>query len=370
MRCHPERWRKRWFKPKTGLSIEQQKTIEALAKKIDDLEKSITANSEDDAHLVEIRLQLEEVNRELLASGQAFRPRLAEISARLDQLGAPPEKDAPPEPSIVTQERQDLAAEKADINAILGAAENLSIRTSGLVSKIADMRRELFARLLTKRYDLDLTLGSEVSDAVSTETDKFYRTVSSWLHFVVQFKLNSMLAATFFALVAAVVLLIGGRRLFGGLFEPDPTIEDPSYLSRLSVAFWSTLTPTAAVGVFFTVTYLLYDYFGVLRGDIGTIMSALFLVIGIIFFVYRLASRRTIAASSELAVDSGRGASGQASALAGYGHRRLHRPGRLPEHGLPRARLPAFADRGRKPVHDRADRHSGDPYRVGQAIRR
>ncbi|HET9537756.1 MAG TPA: mechanosensitive ion channel family protein [Mesorhizobium sp.] len=272
-----------------GIVNQQQKTIEALAKKIDDLEKSITANSEDDAHLVEIRLQLEGVNRELLASGQAFRPRLAEISARLDQLGAPPEKDAPPEPSIVTQERQDLAAEKADINAILGAAENLSIRTSGLVSKIADMRRELFARLLTKRYDLDLTLGSEVSDAVSTETDKFYRTVSSWLHFVVQFKLNSMLAATFFALVAAVVLLIGGRRLFGGLFEPDPTIEDPSYLSRLSVAFWSTLTPTAAVGVFFTVTYLLYDYFGVLRGDIGTIMSALFLVIGIIFFVYRLA---------------------------------------------------------------------------------
>ncbi len=276
--------------PDAGIIAEQQKTIEALAHRTDELEKSINANSDDDARLVEIRSELEDVGRQLLASGQAFRPRLTEISARLEQLGPVPAKDAPPEPAIVTQERQNMASEKADINAILGVAENLSIRTNGLVSKIADMRRDLFARLLTKRYDVNLTLVGEVFDAVSTETDKFYRSLSSWLHFVVQFKLNSMLAATFFALVAALVLLMGGRRLVGGLFVPDPTIENPSYLSRLSIAFWSTLTPTAAVGVFFTVTYLLYDYFGVLRGDIGTILSALFLVIGIIFFVYRLAS--------------------------------------------------------------------------------
>ena len=52
------------------------------------------------------------------------------------------------------------------------------------------------------------------------------------------------------ALLAAAVLLIGGRRLFGRLIDADPAIEKPSYLSRLSVAFWSTLLPTAAVTVF------------------------------------------------------------------------------------------------------------------------
>ena len=104
------------------------------------------------------------------------------------------------------------------------------------------------------------------------------------------------------------MLLVGGRRLFGGLFEADPAIENPSYLSRLSVAFWSTLMPTAAVGVFLAVTYLLYDYFGVLRGDIGTMMAALFLVIGIVFFVHRLAMRRAVAKPAELAADRGRDA--------------------------------------------------------------
>ena len=39
----------------------------------------------------------------------------------------------PAEPDIVTSERQALVAEKAEINAVLGAAENLSIRVNGLI---------------------------------------------------------------------------------------------------------------------------------------------------------------------------------------------------------------------------------------------
>lgn len=276
--------------PDAGIVAEQQQAIDALSRKTDDLEKQITDNAEDDARLVDIRLQLEEVGRQSLASGVAFRPRLAEINARLEQLGPVPGKDDPAEPDMVKQERQSLTAEKAQINGLIGLAENLSIRVSGLVSKIGEMRRELFSQLLTKRYDINFTLGGEVLEAFSTETADFYRAVSSWLRFVVQFKLQSVLAATFFALIAAVVLLMGGRRLFGRVFEADPAIENPSYLSRLSVAFWSTLVPTVAVGVFFGTTYLLYNYFEVLRADISTMMSALFLVTGIVFFVYRLGS--------------------------------------------------------------------------------
>src|SRR5690606_15812075 len=83
--------------------------------------------------------------------------------------------------------------------------------------------------------------------------------------------------------------MIGGRRLFGNLFDADP-IEQPSYLSRLSVAFWSTLLPSAALGVFLAATYFFYNYYGVLRYDIAQLMMTLFIVIAIVFFVYRLAS--------------------------------------------------------------------------------
>ena len=273
-----------------GIVAEQQKIIEGLAGTVDSLEKEIAANAEDDVGLVEIRLQLEEIGRELLTSGQAFRPRLAEINARLEQFGPAPAEGQPPEPDMVTRERQSLAAEKAEINGLLGIAENLSIRINSLVNKIADMRRELFANLLTKRTEINYDLGGEVAEAFGEATDDLYHRIASWLRFVVQFKLNSMLAATFFGLIAAAVLLIGGRRLFGRVFEADPANENPSYLSRLSVAFWSTLMPTAAVSVFLATIYLLYDYFAVLRLDIAEIMTALFIVIGIVFFVHRLAN--------------------------------------------------------------------------------
>ncbi len=85
---------------------EQQNVIDQLTLKTDGLEEQITANAENDAELVEIRLQLEDIGRQLLTSGQAFRPRLTEINARLEQLGPPPAKDDTTEPEVVTQERQ------------------------------------------------------------------------------------------------------------------------------------------------------------------------------------------------------------------------------------------------------------------------
>lgn len=266
----------------------QQQVIARLTARIDGLEKDVAENAQDDAHLVDLRAQLEEIGRELLGSGVAFRPRLNEINTRLGQLGAPPAEGQPPEPEVVSSERRSLTEQKAEINALLGQAEDQSIRVNRLVGNIGDIRRELFQSLLTKRYDINPTLLGEVASASYGEATRLYRTVSSWLRFVIQYKWQSMLAATFFALLVAVVLFFGGRRLFGDLFDPDPLVEEPSYLSRLSVAFWSTLLPTMAVSAFLALTYLLYDYFGVLRIDISVMLSTLFFVIGIVFFVDRL----------------------------------------------------------------------------------
>jgi small-conductance mechanosensitive channel len=269
---------------------EQRAVMDSLRQRTDQLEKQIAANSEDDARLVDTRLQLEETERQLLLSSVAFRPRLTEINNRLDQLGPAPAEGQPPEPDLIASERQALVAEKAEINAALGVAEDQSIRINALITRITEMRRDLFSRLLTRRYDIGTALAGEVAEAARNEAKDLYRIVSSWVRFVAQVKLRSVLFATFFALLAAAILLIGGRRLFGRLFEADGDVESPSYLSRLSVAFWSTLVPTAALAVFLTTTYLLYDYFAVLWVDIGTIMTSLFIVIGLVFFVHRLGS--------------------------------------------------------------------------------
>ena len=113
----------------------------------------------------------------MLKSGLAFRPRIAEINARIEQLGPPPAEGQPAEPDIVSSERQALIAEKAEINAVLGAAESLSLRVNGLIDHIAELRRELFTRFLTKRYDINYALVGEVVDDFYSEGTELRRTV-------------------------------------------------------------------------------------------------------------------------------------------------------------------------------------------------
>jgi potassium efflux system protein len=272
-----------------ALVEEQRAAIQKYSAQTDDLERQVAANDTHDAELVEIRLALSELARRLLASSVAFRPRLAEINTRLEQLGPAP-VDGKSEPDIVAAERQDLTSAKAEINAVLGLAESLSIRVNGLIEKIGVMRSELFRNVLTKRYSLTDAFDDQLLDDVRKEYSSFYRSVSSWLKFVLQYKFESVLAAAFFALVAAAILLVGGRRVFGRVFDPDPAEEAPTYLSRLSVAFWSTLMPSLALGVFLLATLFLFNYFNVLRGDIGVYLSSLAAVIGIVFCVNRLAN--------------------------------------------------------------------------------
>ncbi|MBZ9798065.1 mechanosensitive ion channel family protein [Mesorhizobium sp. ES1-4] len=271
-----------------GLVADQQKIIQSLTTKADNFDKQIHQDGEDDASLVGIRLQLEELSRQSLNSALAFRSRLGEINARLEQLGPAPAAGQPAEPDIVSSERQALTSEKAEINAVIAQAQTLSIRISGLIDKIGNMRSELFRNLLTKRYVLSDALSPQVFSDARDEFGNFYKAVSSWLSFAIKFKFRAILAATFVALGLALVLLVGGRRLFGRVFEADPTNEDPSYLSRLSVAFWSTLLPTLAVGAFLGSTIFFFNYYNVLRGDIGLFLNALATVIGVVFCVNRL----------------------------------------------------------------------------------
>lgn len=266
----------------------QQPVIDALSTKTDDLERRVEANAQDDSRLADLRTELEALAREVLQAGVAFRPRLTEINTRLELLGQPPAEGQPPEAEMVTAERQALTSEKAQINILIGDAEAISLRVNRLIERIAQMRRDLFANTLSKRYDVDYALFGEVAAVFTDEMARLYNTVASWLRFVVQFKLPSVLGATFFALAAAAVLMIGGRRVFGRLITADPADADPPYISRLSVAFWSTFLRSAAIAVFFVGTWFFYDYFDVLRGDIGAMLWSLFVVIALVLFVNRL----------------------------------------------------------------------------------
>jgi small-conductance mechanosensitive channel len=272
----------------TSIYDEQKPVIDGFKRKAEELAQRVRRFAEDDARLVEVRNELEDLSRQILASGVAFRPRLNEINARLEQIGPAPGDGQPQEPAIIADERAGLVREKAEINALIGEAENLSIRVTRLIDEIATIRRDLFTQTLSKRYDVLTALDAETLADFRREMNDLYRAFSAWLRFVTTFKLQSVLFATLLALGAALVLHFGGRRAFGEMMDAEETRQSPSYLSRLSVAFWSTLLPSAAFVVFLGATYFFFDYFGVLRRDIAEIMATLFQVVAIIYFVNRL----------------------------------------------------------------------------------
>ncbi|TDQ35013.1 mechanosensitive ion channel domain-containing protein [Phyllobacterium brassicacearum] len=274
--------------PVAGIVADQRPAIDALKKQIADFaQKKEKADS--DAALADLRLNLEATAKKLLEIGVSFRPRITEINSRLEQLGPTPAQGQPPEAQVVTDERMRLTTEKAEINAVLGETEDMLIEVNKMIDGIVDARRELFTDTLSQRVNINYSLGSEIVDAYGQELQTMNQRVSSWWRFVVTFKWQSMLAATFFAVIAALVLLIGGQRTIGHLYLRDPNIESPSYLSRLAVAFWSTLMRSLTVVVFLTTTYLFLGYFNVLRPDIAALIYMLFCVIGIVFFVHALA---------------------------------------------------------------------------------
>lgn len=268
-------------------NIEQ--LIRGFATRVEDLQRRMLAATEDDNRLVDIRNQLETLGRELLAASVSLSPRLTEINARLEQIGPAPAEGEPAEPPALTAERTALQQEKAGINALLGEAEMLSVRINRLVEQIAQLRRDLFSNQLTRRYDIMNALSAQVVGEAISEARDLYNRFASWLQFSLRFKLPSVLFAAFFALSAAALLLIGGRRLFGGVLHKDAAAEDPPYIARLSVAFWSTFLSSAAVCVFLITTYFLLSYFNVLRPDVSEILVTLFNVIATVYFVNRLA---------------------------------------------------------------------------------
>jgi potassium-dependent mechanosensitive channel len=267
---------------------EPQSLLAAIGKQVDDIRPRVAAKASDDGELAKLKVQLDDLAKQVIGVAVSFRPRLGEINARLAELGPAAVSDSP-EPQAVQDERKKLTEEKKAINSALGAAEDLSISVNREIDRVSQKRRDLFSSSLSQRVDVNYAFGSEVIKDAQNEAAAFLRQFKSWLQFVWKFKFGSILAATFFALLAASIILMGGGRLFGSLYSRDREIAEPSYLSRLSVGFWSTLIPTVSFAVFLGATYFFFDYFNVLRSDIRPTVSAFFNVCAVVFFIQRLA---------------------------------------------------------------------------------
>ena len=258
-----------------------------------------------------------------LPSAVAFRPRLSEInaSARAARTAA---RRRPERARHRHAERQALTAEKAEINAVLGLAESLSIRVNGLIEKIGLMRSELFRNVLTKRYALTDAFDSELLDDVHDEYHEFLprRLVVAEIRLPVQVPVDAggglfracRCSGAAFRRPAAVRERLRRRSGGGG-----PVLSQP-----LSVAFWSTLAADRWRSARSSLsTLFFFNYFNVLRGDIGVFLDVAVRRHRHRFLRQPAGQRRTRAEAAELAADPDRFAHRAAARAACDGDGRL-----------------------------------------------
>lgn len=263
--------------------------IEVLTKQVQDLATKVANQSKNDTQLLETGLALQALDQDLIEASKPLSPRMIEINTRLTQLGSAPAEGEPVEAEAITQERQTLTDEKAIINGLIGQAETASILANQQQNNITDLRRSLFFSGLSRRVDLPSVLSAETLDETREKVALLSRKVSSWFGFSARFKSGQMIFAAFVALVLALVLSVFGRRLFAPLIIADPNIVEPSYLSRLTVAFGATVLPTMSIALFAFASYGLFQVLGVFRPDIAA-MTAVFLEFFVLIsFVYCLA---------------------------------------------------------------------------------
>lgn len=268
----------------------KREEIAGLGRELNSIERAIPEAAEDDTKLVALRVRLDNLSKALIGFGVSLRPRLTEINNRFAELGPPPKEGEPAEPQIITDERRALTEEKAVNNALLGEAEALSIRAAKAGDQITALRRELFSNTLFRRTEISGVFGAQVLSDLAHEFDTVAKQVSSRLTFMASFRRDSLIAAVGLSFLLGFTTFWGIRRLFGSVGSHEAEEDEDSYITRLSLAFWSTVIPSLTVAAALAVTYGLFFYFGVFTGQTLALFEALLIACAAIFFVQRLAN--------------------------------------------------------------------------------
>ncbi|WP_321384306.1 mechanosensitive ion channel domain-containing protein [Rhizobium sp.] len=263
--------------------------LDAKEKQLDAVRANLSVQNPNDRDLMAQKAKIDDVIAALVVMKSQISPRLDEVAARLADLGTPPKEGDPVEAMEVTNQRNKLTVQKTKIVSILARIDDTNKVAVDLSSKISAARRALFTQELFAHADVSLDAMTIAVSSIGPEYSQLYDTMHNWLAFVFRFKAISLASA----LILSLVMMLGLRtilhRIFGPIIERGKQEEDPSYMSRFSVAFWGTILPSFAFSFFLVSSFLFLDMFNVLRPDIRQIIAAVFGFFGFVYFSISLA---------------------------------------------------------------------------------
>ena len=272
----------------TSIAAKAHASLQSFADQLEVLRSKAKAAESDDEKLAALGAQVDDFSRDVSKVSADLRARIDQIKARLVELGEAPAEGQPPESSIVTEERQRLTSERAEVTTVSGEADALIAAATQLGNDIKAQRRGLFSEMLFKRTEVSADVFRDASMTFVSELQALGNRLQGWAVSAWSTKRLPFLSAIFLSLAAALLFLSGGYRLLGRMVWRNPAEEDPHYMSRLSAAFWLTVMQSLSLAAFLVSSYFFLDSFNVLRSDVAPILKGAFNFIGLVYFVWRL----------------------------------------------------------------------------------
>jgi potassium efflux system protein len=218
-------------------------TLDKANAALNDIETTLDRHNLTDADLVAARQLIAPIADSVSAAADKVTPRLTEIKARLDQLGAPPDDKSPPENPSVTEERTAQQQSFSNADELLKRAKLLSVRAEQMKTNIAARRRALFTTSLFQRSTsiADAALWSDVWREAPGNINDVVRLFSDWgARINARFDGWSRLAF-WLGLPAIFLAYIPFARASLRLFARSEAIERPSRFLKILGAWWVAL---------------------------------------------------------------------------------------------------------------------------------
>ncbi|VTZ49583.1 MscS Mechanosensitive ion channel [Methylocella tundrae] len=253
-------------------------TLDKANAALNNISTGLERHNQSDSDLAGARQQIGPIADSVNTVTERITPRIAEIKARLDQLGAPPDDKSPPENPAVTEERTAQQQSFSNADELLKRAKLLSVRAEQMKTDISARRRALFTRSLFQRSTsiANAKLWTDVWREAPGNIEDIGSLFSDWASRISARFDGWRLAAFWLGLAAVFLAYIPLAVLAKRVLARSSAVEKPGRLLKILGAWWIALViavPPVAL------TYIVV--FGLDAADLTTLrLQAVFEAIG------------------------------------------------------------------------------------------
>ncbi len=229
---------------------------------IDQVESTLQRDGLSDEVLIQTRGSLEPLRSALREAVEMLQGRLAEVDARLKQIGDPPAAGAEPEDASLATERTRLNQRRSVLDGGLKQSRLLILRADDLVERIVDRRRALFTSQLFGRSSsaLDPSFWTQAARAAPDDLRGLSFLGRSWWSYALANGGVSSIAAALLTLLALAGLGMAAARWLRGR-NLRPAVSGTRF-AKSSFALMSLLRIALTAPAIVTVVILVLDGFG------------------------------------------------------------------------------------------------------------